>query len=148
MASGRGSDVTATSADWSRLPGPAMYPVSAASLLPRAATAATQEMAILKYELWRTKRSSEAWMMAGRTTVLAIEDGFTASPHFLPSRTSETPDICSASNLCLSFQVIFIYLFGSSFYLLLSRLSRRPGQRISCWSSCSAVFVLNTVKAP
>lgn len=110
VAPGRRSDVTTTSADWSRLPGPAMHPVSVASLLPRATTASTQEMAILKYELQKTMRTGEAWMIAETTTVWATEDNFTVFPHFLPSSTSETPDICSASDLCLFMSSLFTFV--------------------------------------
>lgn len=90
-----------------------------------------KKMVILKYELWRTMRTSEAWMIAEITTEWATEDSPTAFPHFLPSSTSETPDICSASDLRLSFYVIFIYLCSSSVYLLLSRWSVWPSQQIS-----------------
>lgn len=62
-------------------------------------------------------------------TVSGRRDSFTAALQL--SDTSETPDICSASDLCPSFHVFFIYLSSSPVYLLLLRLSRSPGPQIS-----------------
>lgn len=136
MTPGRGSDVTATSAaGWSRRPGPAMRPVSVASLLLRAATATTEEVATVEVELRIT-------MM-----VMATEVDFTAvlqSPN-----TSETPDICSASDLCPFFSCL-LYLPLQQPGLPAAGEIIPPARTadFSCWSSCFAVFVLNTVKTP
>lgn len=128
---GHGSDVTTTSAaSSSRRPDPAMHPISVVSLLPWATTAATEEAGILKYELWSTGTTG-ARMLAKIPTVWFTEDKFTAFLHSLLSNTSGTPDICSASDLCSSFHVFFIYLCSSPVYLLLSRLSRWPRWQIS-----------------
>lgn len=59
VAPGRGSDVTTTSADWSRLPGPAVHPVSVASLLPRATTEATQENG--DPQVWAVENNKDQW---------------------------------------------------------------------------------------
>lgn len=72
-----------------------MHPVSVASLLLRAATVATEKVAIVEVELRIT-------MM-----VMATEVDFTTV--LQSSNTSETPDICSAPDLCPFFSCL-LYL--------------------------------------
>lgn len=57
--------------------------------------------------------------------------------------TSQTPDICSASDLCPFFFMSSLFTFPAApVYLLLSRLSRSPGLQISLVEAavCSVCF--------
>lgn len=91
-------------------------------------------------------RSIGAWMIEEIITVWAREDNFTAVLQL--SDASKTPDICSASDLCQSFQVFFIYLSSSPVYLLLLRLSCSLVGQISLVGAAAFPFVLNTFKTP
>lgn len=101
-----------------------MHPISVADLLPRATAAAIEEVSA-------EENNEDCWGMNDRkdNNSISLRDNFTAVLQL--SDTSETPDICSASDLCPSFHVFFIYLSSSPVYLLLLRLSRSPGWQVS-----------------
>lgn len=106
-----------------------MHPISDADLLPQGTVAVGDE--VMEPEVGAVENNGSHWGTNDRTDNNSIthRDHFTAVLQL--SNTSEAPDICSASDLCPSFHVFFIYLSSSPVYLLLLRLSCSPGQQIS-----------------
>lgn len=119
-------------------PAPVMHPVRAADLLPQATATAAAPAATVgaaapevsaegnNEDYLRTDDRKDNNSISQRDNVTAVLQ--------LPD-ASETPDICSASDLRCSFHVFFIYL-------LLVRLTCSPGQRISLVEAAALLCLL------
>lgn len=59
---------------------------------------------------------------------------------------AQTPDICSASDLCPSFHACCVYFCSSPVYLLLWRLSCSPRRQGSPVEAAALLFVLTSVE--
>lgn len=143
MTPGLGSDVTTTSAAGSsRRPALLCIPSLSRNLLPRATAAAIEEET--GEEASAQENNGDYWGRDDRgdnnSIVLTAGDNSTAVPRL--HDTSQTPDICSASDLCPFFFMSSFTFPAAPVYLLLSRLSRSPGLQISLVEAavCSVCF--------
>lgn len=113
-----------------------MHPVRAADLLPQATVAvAAATVGAAAPEVKAEGNNEDYLRMDDRkdNNSISHRDNVTAVLQ-LPD-ASETPDICSASDLRCSFHVFFIYL-------LLVRLTRSPGQQISLVEAAALLCLL------
>lgn len=113
-----------------------MHPVRAADLLPQATVAAAASTVGAAAPEVSAEGNNEHYLRTDDrkdNNSISQRDNVTAVLQ-LPD-ASETPDICSASDLRWSFHVFFIYL-------LLVRLTCSPGQRISLVEAAALLCLL------
>lgn len=144
MTPGLGSDVTTTSAAGSsRRPALLCIPSVSRNLLPRATAAAIEEET--GEEASAEENNGGYWGRDDRedNNSIVLTAGDNSAAVLRLHDTSQTPDICSASDLCPFFFMSSLFTFPAApVYLLLSRLSRSPGLQISLVEAavCSVCF--------